>query len=201
MRMLHGSPGRLAVILENQHVTEALVVFQIQHAIPVGPQHVLHGLLRQLRQRRLVLRRFNHHFVSPNPVHLVEQAFALAVDFAFNSQRRETIRNHANVPASGVRSAAVSSINQNFRWSFGFVTRAEWTIHRGFGKHTVPHKIHWPLSAIRGNNHPSTSNGILTQLRQVAPSTLLLLPYTAKGGPTNPVLYRVWIKIELVRED
>jgi len=41
MRVARAMPGRLAMILENQDVPEALIVFQVEHAVPECPQDVL----------------------------------------------------------------------------------------------------------------------------------------------------------------
>ena len=62
-----------------------------------------------------MLRRLHDHFVRADAVHLVEQAFALAIQFAFDSQRRKPVRHHANAPTRRVRPAAIAPIHQNFR--------------------------------------------------------------------------------------
>ena len=106
--MLQGSSGGIAMILENQRVAEALVVLQIQHAIAIGPQHFLDGPVRKRGQRALMIGRFDDHFVRAHAVHAVEQAFALAIQVAFDSQRGKFIGDHANGPAGRIRPAAVA---------------------------------------------------------------------------------------------
>src|SRR6266446_4671746 len=40
MRMFEGSAGGFSMILEDEDVAEALVVFQVEHAVAVSPQNV-----------------------------------------------------------------------------------------------------------------------------------------------------------------
>ncbi len=68
------------MILENQDVPEALIVFQVEHAVPECPQDVLDLLFRHRRESAPVVRRFNNNFVSANPVHPVKQTFAFPVE-------------------------------------------------------------------------------------------------------------------------
>ena len=72
-----------------------------------------------------MIRRFNDHFVRADAVHLVEQAFAFAVQIAFDPQRGKFIRDHAHVPARRIWAAAVSSVLQNLRRRLRFVARAK----------------------------------------------------------------------------
>ena len=46
VRVLQRRAGRLAVVFEKQDVAEATVVFQIEHAVAIGPQRFLERLLR-----------------------------------------------------------------------------------------------------------------------------------------------------------
>jgi hypothetical protein len=73
------------VILENQNVAEALVILQVQHAVPIAPQHVLHGTFRQSGEGCKMVWRLDHDFMRANSVHFVKQTFALAVQFAFDA--------------------------------------------------------------------------------------------------------------------
>src|SRR5450755_220307 len=45
--MLEGSAGGFAMIFENEDVAEALVVFEIEHAVAVGPQDIFDGAFRK----------------------------------------------------------------------------------------------------------------------------------------------------------
>jgi len=88
--------GRLAVIFEKQYVAEAAVVLQIEHAGRGRPRKLLpHRFLAQVRKRLHVVGRFDDHFMSAHAVHAIEQAFAFAIQAAFNSQSRKLIWHDA----------------------------------------------------------------------------------------------------------
>src|SRR5260370_18457162 len=120
MRMIDRRAGGFTVVLEDQNVSEALVILPVQHAIPVSPKNVFHRTLRQGSQRRRMVWRFHDHFMSPDSVHLVEEAFSFAVQPAFDAQRRKLIGHDTNTPTRGVCPAAVSPINQNLSRSLAF---------------------------------------------------------------------------------
>ena len=167
--MIDGCARGLSVILENQNVPEALVIFQIQHPVAVSPEHVFHRALRKSGQRRRMVRRLDDHFMRADSVHLVEEALSLAVQFAFDTQCGKFIRHHANVPARRVRPSAIPSINQNLRRSLGFIPRAEGAILRVPRDHALAQEIVRALPAFRCNDHPSARNWIFAQLRQSEP--------------------------------
>src|SRR5580692_1008611 len=160
--MLDGSSRRFAMILEDQHVTEALVVLQIEHAIAISPQHIFQRLLRQLSQRGLMLRRLDNDFMSADAIHLVEQAFAFAIQFAFNSQRGKTVGHHANVPAAAISPATIPAISENFGRRLGLVARAERAILWRTRKNGLAQKVHGTLPTVCGNNDPPRGNWIFT---------------------------------------
>src|SRR5208283_199906 len=162
MGMFDGSASGLAMILENKNVAEALVILKVEHAVAIGPEDVFNGLLRKLRKGGLMLRRLDNDFVRADAVHLVEQALALAVEFAFDAQCRKPIGDHANVPARSVRASAVAAIGQDFGRGLQFISRTKGTILRRPGKHAFPEKIHGPLSAVRRNDYPTPSNRVFT---------------------------------------
>ena len=95
-----------------------------------------------------MLRRLDDDFVRADAVHFVEQAFALAVEFAFDAQRGKSIGDHANVPAGGIRACAIAAIRQDFGRGLQFISRTKGTILRWPGEHTFPKKIHGPLTAV-----------------------------------------------------
>ena len=57
-----------------------------------------------------MVRRFDDHFVGPDSVHPVEQAFALAVEAALDPERGEFIGHHADRPTRRVPAAAIAPI-------------------------------------------------------------------------------------------
>src|SRR6266850_1016712 len=169
MRVLQGSAGRFTVILENQNVPEALVVFQVQHAVAVSPQHIFDRALRQRRQRCRMLRRFDDYFVRADSVHLVEEPFAFAVQFALDTQSRKFVWDHSNTPAWRIGAASVTSIHKNLGWRLGFIPYAEGAILCICGDHAFAQEFVRPFSAFRRNDHPSARDWVFSQLRQFYP--------------------------------
>ncbi len=160
--MLERSSRSFAMILENQDVAEALVVFQVEHAVAIGPKNVFHCFLRQLRQGGLVLRRFDDDFVRADAVHLVEQAFAFAVQFPFNAQSGKSIRHDADIPSRCVRAGAIAAVGENLRRRLRFIARAEGAIEGRPGKYAFAQKIHGALAPFRGDDYPPPCNWIFT---------------------------------------
>src|SRR5260370_37636310 len=110
MRMIDRRARSFTVLLEEQNVSEALVILQVQHAITVPPEYVFHGTLRQSSQRRRMVWRFHDHFMSDDSVHLVEEAFSFAVQPAFDAQCRKFIGHHTNTPTLGVAPPPLPSL-------------------------------------------------------------------------------------------
>ena len=71
-----------------------------------------------MRGQRARGRRFDDHFVRADAVHAVEQAFAFAVEIAFDPERREFVGNYAQRPAGRVFAAAIAAIGENFGRAF-----------------------------------------------------------------------------------
>ncbi len=68
--------------------------------------------------------RLDNDFVRANALHLVEDAFAFAVQIAFDAQHRKLVRDHAQRPTWLVRARAVS-IGEHLRRRLGFVPGTE----------------------------------------------------------------------------
>src|SRR5260370_9517622 len=145
MRMIDRRARSFTVVLEDQNVSEALVILQVQHAIPVPPEYVFHGTLRQSSQRRRMVWRFHDHFMSADSVHLVEEAFSFAVQPAFDAQCRKFIGHHTNTPTRCVGPPAVSAINQNLGRRLVFVAPAKGAILAVFGATTHAEQTFPPL--------------------------------------------------------
>ena len=141
MRMLERCAGGLPVILEKQNVAEAAVVFQIEHAIAIGPQRFLDCLLRHGRKRELMVGRFDDHLVRAHAVHAVEQSVAFAVQVAFDAQRRKFIGHHAQRPSRRVPPAAVASVSKDFRRSLSFIPGTERTNPHSLDLNALAHEI------------------------------------------------------------
>ena len=123
--MFDGSARGFAVILEDQDVAESFVVLQIEHAVAIGPQNVFDGAFRESGQSGRVIRRFDDHFMRADAVHFVEEAFAFAVEIAFDAQSGKFVGHDAHRPARSVRAAVAAAIDQNLRRSLGLVAGAE----------------------------------------------------------------------------
>src|SRR5260370_40499991 len=109
------------MILENENVTEALVILQVQHAVPVAPQHVFDGTFGKGGECCKMVWRLNHDFVCADSVHLVKETFSFTVQIALDAQSREFVWHNANAPAWRVWASAVASVNEDFGRSAGFI--------------------------------------------------------------------------------
>ena len=69
--------------------------------------------------------RFDDHFVRADAVHAIEQAVALAVEIAFDAERRKFIGDDAKRPAGRVSAAAVAAVGQNLGRRLALVAGAE----------------------------------------------------------------------------
>src|ERR1035441_2357848 len=85
-RMLQRGAGRFSMVLKEQDVFEAPVFFEIENAVPERPQNVLDSFCRKRGQRRVVVGRFNDHFVRANAIHLVKHALSLLAQAAWKSE-------------------------------------------------------------------------------------------------------------------
>src|SRR5260370_13180038 len=147
----------------------SLVVLQVQHTVPIAPEHVLHSTFGQGGERCKMVRRLNHNFVRANSVHLVKQAFAFAVQFALDPQRGKFVGHTPDAPARRVWASAVPSVNENLRGSSRLIAHAEGTILLFSWDDTFTEEVVRTLPAFRRNNHPSAGDRVLTQLRQSNP--------------------------------
>src|SRR5713101_4034880 len=169
VRMLQRGASRFAVILEDQDVAEALVVLQVEHAVAIRPEDILHGPLGKRGERSGVIRRLDDHLVRPDSVHLVEGPFAFSVQVSFNSQRGIFVRHNADGPPRGIGAAAVASINQNLRRSLGFAAVTKRASSLPFRHDAFPQEFHRPLSTVRGNDDPAAGDGVSSKLGQPGP--------------------------------
>ena len=167
MGVFQGRAGGLAMILVEQDIAKTAVVFQVQHAVAIGPENFLHAFFADGRQAEVVVGRFNNHFVRADPVHAIEQAVTFAIEPAFDSQRRKFVRHHPETPSGGVLAAAVSAVGQNFGGRLPFTAGAKRTMRRALDFHAFAHEVHRTIGAIGGNDDPAPCNGVFAKLRQV----------------------------------
>src|SRR5260370_37494786 len=128
MGMIDGRAGSFSVIFENEDVAKALVILEVQHAIPITPEDVFDGAFRQSGQRCTMVRRHDDHFVRADSIHLVKETFSFTVQFAFDAERGKFVRHNADAPAWRVWASAVPAVDENFRGSTGFVADTEGAI-------------------------------------------------------------------------
>src|SRR5258708_60954 len=147
--MIDSRAGGFSVILENEDVTEALVILQVEHAIPIAPQNVLHSTLGQRGERRKMVGRLDDHFVRADSVHLVKETFAFAVQFAFDAQCGKFVWHHADAPARRVWASAIPPVNENFRRSSRFIANAKRAILLFPGDDALTEEIVRPLPSFR----------------------------------------------------
>src|SRR5262249_39987212 len=102
MSVLQRSTGRFAMIFEDQNVLKAAIFFQVEDSIAERPKDIFNSLWGKRCQAGGVVRRLNNHFMSTDTVHLVEHAFGLTVQIAFNSERGKLVRNYSHRPARGI---------------------------------------------------------------------------------------------------
>src|ERR1700722_7108949 len=158
------------MILENQDVAKPFVVLEIEHAVAVSPENVLDGALRQGSQSRGVIGRFHDNLVRADAIHLVKEAFTFAVEIALDAECGEFIGHDANGPSGGVRASVAAAVDENLRRRLDFMAGAEWAILAVWQRRdALAQKIVWALSALGGNDYPTASNRIFSQLRQSNP--------------------------------
>jgi hypothetical protein len=107
-------------------------------------------------------RRFDHHFMGTNSVHLIIDPFAFPVQLSFYSESRELIGNDAKGPTRGVRRGSIiSESNDLWRGSIfiAFTERTKSTDWSSF----LWHKIRGSSTPLCGNDHPSSMDGIFSQ--------------------------------------
>ncbi|MEZ5351126.1 MAG: hypothetical protein R2762_00690 [Bryobacteraceae bacterium] len=159
MGVLERGAGRLAVILEQDHVPQPVVFFEIEDPVPVCPEDLFDLLFRQRRQGLFVIGGFDDHLMNTDPVHAVVQAFARALQVAFHSQRWELVRHHSQRPAGRVRCAAVP-VGEHFRGSPLFVTRAKWTYFDAANLGRGMMEVVRTPRPLDGDDHPTSRDGV-----------------------------------------
>src|SRR6267154_289316 len=169
MGVVDGRPGSFSVILEDENIAEAFIVLQVQHAVPIAPEHVLHGAFRQGGKRCKMVWRLNHDFVRADPVHLVEETLSLTVQFALDAQCWKLVGHNSDAPARSIWASAVPPIHEDFRRSSSFIAHAERAILLFSRDDALTEKVVRALPSFRRNDHPSTRDRVLPQLRQSNP--------------------------------
>ena len=150
------------MILEDQNVAEADVLLEIEHPLAKRPQHALDLRLGHRRERLVVIRRLDDHFMRTDAVHAIEHALGLPLEAAFHFQRGELVRHDPKVPAGPVRGAAVLPVRQDLVRRELLTAGAERTVLGAQRGHTVDAEIARPLLTLGGDDHPPPSDGIFS---------------------------------------
>src|SRR6266478_1982912 len=169
MGVVDGRPGSFSVIFEDENIAEALIVLQVQHAVPIAPEHVLHGAFRQGGERCKMVWRLNHDFVRADSVHLVKETLSLTVQFALDTQGGKFVGHNPDAPSWRVWASAIPSVDEDFRRSSSFIAHAEWAILLFSRDDALTEKVVRTLPSFRRNDHPSARDRVLPQLRQSIP--------------------------------
>jgi hypothetical protein len=117
------------MILEQENIAQARVSFEIQDAIPKSPEKIFDPLFRKVGERYFMLRALDDYFVRSHATHTVIQAFALAVEHAFDTKRRELVWDYAQIPAP----VPVLAVGEDFGRCIRFVATAKGTTPVGLG--------------------------------------------------------------------
>ena len=155
------APAGAAVVLENKDVSESRVFLQIDHAIAIGPQHILDPLRRHVGQAICVVRGLDDDFMCADPIHAIVEAEALAVEVAFDLERRELIRHDTHGPVLAVGLHRLWPVGHDFFRRQSLLSWAKWA--EGCGQRSGAlqgNEIVRPSVPFRRNNHPPTDNRI-----------------------------------------
>ena len=149
------------MVLENQDVSEPYVFLQIDHAIAIGPEHVLDPFCRHVGQAICVVRGLDDDFMCSDPIHSIVEAETLAVEVAFDVERGELVRHDTYGPVWAVGLHRLQSVGHDFFRRQSLLPWAKWA--KGCGQR--PGGMHWdkvvrPTAPFRRNNHPPTDNRI-----------------------------------------
>ena len=135
-----------AAILEDGHVLEARISFQIQDTLGIGFEDALDLLILHAAEPSVVVGRFNDDLVSAHCAHAVVNAFRSARSFTLDSIQGIEMRDDAHLGGSVGRQLEQHRAGGGLR-------RAERASRVGRG--TFP---------LRAHDNPTIGDGVLTQL-------------------------------------
>ena len=109
--------------------------------------------------------RLDNDFVRADAVHLVEHAFGLLVEIAFDAERGELIGDYANGPAGAVflgrAAVGAGAVGQDLWRRLALIAIAEGA-EAALDPHGFAHKVGRAFSAIGGNDYPSAHDGVFS---------------------------------------
>ena len=111
----------------------------------------------------------NDHFMSPDAVHLVVNAFAALVEASFHLQSRELVRHDSHAPAALVGPGVPFAIGNDLVRRLLLVAFAEGA-EAASDFDCLAGEVGRTLGAVRRNNNPAADDRIFSKLRQLLKS-------------------------------
>jgi hypothetical protein len=102
MRVVQGRAGGPALVLEDQDIAETAVAFEVENAVPVGPEDLFDLAFGQVFEPEGVLRALDDDLVSADAVHPVVDPAPLAIETALDMEDGEFAGDDAHPPAGRV---------------------------------------------------------------------------------------------------
>ena len=87
-----------SMVFKDQDVAQPHILLEIQDAVSIGPEHVLHALGRQVGKVFLVGRGLDDDFVGADTVHAIVQPEPFAPHVSFDMQGGELVGDDADTP-------------------------------------------------------------------------------------------------------
>src|SRR5262245_19812871 len=168
--MLQRSACSFAVILENQDIPKPLVLFQVEHSVAEGPEHIFYCLLAKSRKSGVVIGCFDDHLVSADSIHLVKQALALPIEISLDAQGWELVWDNSKHPTRRAAGTSIGSIRKNLRQRVALMAIAK-RAKSPCGLNRKPCEVGRALPALCGDDHPPARDRIFSKFWQ---STSLL---------------------------
>ena len=112
-----------------------------------------------------MVRRLDHHFMRPDAIHLVKHAVSLAVEVAFNPQRRKFVRDHAQVPSRSVAAILTRAVSQNLRRRLILIARTKRTEARTLDHGAFTEEVAWAPRAVSRDDDPAPGYGVFSKFR------------------------------------
>src|SRR3954454_149810 len=116
-----------------------------------------------------MIRRFDNDFMCPNANHAVEHTLGLAIQSAFDAQRRKLIGHDTHGPSRGIAlwrrpAIGIRPVRLDLRRRLALISIAK-RAESPLDLHVLAYKIGWALRSVRGNYHPTANNRVFSQLR------------------------------------
>jgi hypothetical protein len=107
-------------------------------------------------------RRFDHHLMNTNSVHLIIDPFAFSVQLSFYPEGRELIGDDSKGPTWRIRRGPIISEGDDLRWGSVLIALTEGTESTDRSS-LLCCEIGGPSSSLCRNDHPPSMDGIFSQ--------------------------------------